>query len=222
LFVAFVVWERRAAEPIMELRMFTRREFVAGCSVVGLQNLAMYALLFQLPIFFVQLRHIPAGTIGRSIIGMMIAMVVMSPIGGRLAERFGARPIALLGCVVSITGVWTLSHFANMMTPRDALLGLVLVGTGLGLSNSPSQASAMSSVGAAQAGMAAGALSTSRYLGGVIGITVLGTLLDAGSGLMSHHQATMFYEVALVIAALTSLMLPGRMRTSEVPAAAAV
>jgi EmrB/QacA subfamily drug resistance transporter len=222
LFIAFIAWERRAAEPIMELSMFTRREFVAGCSVVGLQNLAMYALLFQVPIFFEQFRHIHPGTTGRSIIGMMIATVVMSPIGGRLAERFGARPIALLGCLVSITGVWTISHFATMTTPRDALAGLILVGTGLGLSNSPSQASAMSSVGAAQAGMGAGALSTSRYVGGVIGITVLGALLDARSGVTPHHQATVCYEVALVVATLTSLMLPGRPRSSEAPAPATV
>jgi len=57
--------------------------------------------------------------------------------------------------------------------------------------------------------MGAGALSTSRYLGGVIGITVLGALLDAGSGVLPHHQATVCYEVALVVATLASLMLPG-------------
>jgi MFS family permease len=75
--------------------------FAAGNAVVGLQNLAMYALLFQLPIFFEQVRGIHSGTTGRSLIGMMIAMAVCAPLGGRLAERLGARLVALVGCLAA-------------------------------------------------------------------------------------------------------------------------
>ena len=72
----FVFWEQRVAEPVLDLGMFRKRSFAAASAVIGLQNLAMYALLFQLPIFFEQVRGTEAGTTGRSIIGMMIAMVV--------------------------------------------------------------------------------------------------------------------------------------------------
>jgi MFS family permease len=224
LLVAFVVWEWRAESPVMDLRLFARREFSAGSAVVGLQNLAMYALLFQIPIFFVQVRGIHSGAIGRVVIGMMIAMVVFAPIGGRLAERFGARPVALAGCLVSLVGALVLSDFSRLGAPRDALAGLILMGTGLGLANSPSQAAAMSAVTRSEAGMAAGALSTSRYVGGVVGITVLGTLLESNAGVPSHREAVLCYATALAVAAVMALMLPGRRRLvpSTEPAPTAV
>lgn len=215
LLAAFVVWERRAVAPVVDLRLFGRRGFAAGNAVVGLQNLAMYALLFQLPIFFEQVRGIHSGTTGRAIIGMMIAMVVLAPVGGRLAERFGARPIAFAGCLVSLAGVFLLADFSKLAAPTDALPGLILVGAGLGLATSPSQSAAMSAVDRSQAGMAGGALSTSRYVGGVIGISVLGALLASNAGVVSHHVAAVTYEAALALAALAALMLPGRLRAHD-------
>lgn len=212
LAVAFVAWERRTAAPVMELGLFTRRAFAAGSAVVGLQNLAMYALLFQLPIFFEHVRGVPSGTTGRTLIAMMVAMVVCAPMGGRLAERFGARRIALLGCLVSIAGVLALVEVARLTAPAHALAGLILVGAGLGLATSPSQAAAMSTVSHSQAGMAAGALSTSRYLGGVIGISVLGAMLARDAGVASHRAAVISYAVAIAFAAVAAALLPGRLR----------
>lgn len=218
LLVVFIAWERRAASPVIDLRMFAIREFAAGNAVVGLQNLAMYALLFQLPIFFEQVRGIHSGTTGRSLIGMMIAMVALAPVGGRLAERFGSRPIAFIGCMISLAGIFVLSNFSKLAVPADALVGLILVGAGLGLATSPSQSAAMSAVDHAQAGMAGGALSTSRYLGGVLGISILGALLAANPGVVSHHAAAICYMAALVLAALAALMLPGRLPSALIAA----
>jgi EmrB/QacA subfamily drug resistance transporter len=221
LLAAFVAWERRTVAPVLELRMFARREFAAGSAVVGLQNLAMYALLFQVPIFFEQVRGIHSGATGRVLIGMMIAMVIFAPLGGRLSERLGARLIALIGCLVSLAGLFMIADFSKLAVPAHALPGLILVGAGLGLATSPSQSAAMSAVDRSQAGMAGGALSTSRYLGGVLGISVLGALLASNAGVVSHRGAAMCYEVALVIASLASLMLPGKHRSApEGPAQA--
>ncbi len=212
LLAGFIAWEWRAVAPVMELRMFARRAFAAGNAVVGLQNLAMYALLFQLPIFFEQARGIHSGSTGRVLIGMMVAMVVFAPVGGRLAERFGARPIAFLGCLVSLGGLFAIADFSKLTAPGDALPGLILIGAGLGLATSPSQSAAMSAVDRSEAGMAGGALSTSRYLGGILGITVLGALLASNGGVVSHRRAALCYVTALALAAVTALMLPGKIR----------
>ena len=212
LMVAFVFWERRAAEPVLDLRLFLRREFAAGNAVVGLQNLAMYALLFQLPIFFEQIRGLNAGTTGRTIVGMMIAMVLFAPLGGRLAERFGARATVFVGCLTSLIGVCLIANFSRLHVPRDALGGLVLMGAGMGLATSPSQSVAMTSVDRSQAGMAGGVLSTARYLGGVVGISVLAVLLAANAGIDSHSRAGSIYIAALALSAVAALMLPRKER----------
>jgi len=52
---------------------------------------------------------------------MMIAMVVCAPLGGRLAERLGARLIALLGCLVSLAGLFLIADFSKLAVPADAL-----------------------------------------------------------------------------------------------------
>jgi len=210
LLVAFAVWERRVAAPVMDLGLFAHPAFAAGNAVVALQNLAMYALLFQLPIFFEQVRGARAGSSGRTIVGMMVAMVVFAPIGGRLAERFGARVVAFTGCLASLAGVFLVGDFSRLHGPADALAGLVLVGAGLGLATSPSQSAAMSVIDHRKAGMAAGAMSTSRYLGGIVGISALGALLAGNPGIASHSHAVACYEVALAASAIAALVLPGR------------
>ncbi len=188
LLTVFVWWERRVAEPVLDLRLFLRPTFAASSAVIGLQNLAMYALLFQLPIFFEQVRNVEAGTTGRTIIGMMIAMVVFSPLGGRVSESVGIRATAFVGTLTSLAGLYLVSDFEALRSPGDALVGLVVIGVGLGLTSAPSQAAAMSAVDRAHAGMGGGAVSTARYIGGVIGISALGYLLG-GNRRVSRRTA---------------------------------
>lgn len=207
----FVRWERKVAQPVLDIGLFLKPTFAAASLVIGLQNLAMYSLLFQLPIFFEQVRGVEPGTIGRKIIAMMIAMVISSPLGGRVSERIGARVTAFAGTVTSLVGVYLISDFGTLQSPDDIVIGLILVGAGLGLSSAPSQAAAMSAIDRADAGMAGGAVSTARYIGAVIGISALGFLLRGGeAGLEQHNAATVVYLGALVLAALSTLALPGR------------
>jgi EmrB/QacA subfamily drug resistance transporter len=210
LLVIFVIWERRVAEPVLDLRLFLRRSFAAGNGVIALQNLAMYALLFQLPIFFEQVRGVQPGVTGRTIIGMMIAMVVFAPFGGRLSERIGARTTVFIGSLSALAGLYLIGSFAEVSRPAEVLGGLILVGTGLGLSTAPSQAAAMNAVNRSEAGMAGGALSMARYIGGIVGISALGYLLESSTGVASHTAAATVYEVSLALAAVTALALPGR------------
>ena len=211
LLAVFVWWERRVAEPVLDLGLFLRPTFAASSAVIGLQNLAMYALLFQLPIFFEQVREVEAGITGRTIIGMMIAMVVFSPLGGRVSESVGIRTTAFVGTLTSLAGLYLVSDFEALRSPGDALIGLVVIGAGLGLTSAPSQAAAMSAVSRTEAGMGAGAASTARYIGGVIGISVLGYLLGGEQvGVEAHSTAAAVYSAALVLAAISALALPGR------------
>jgi len=209
----FVGWERRVAQPVVDLRMFLVPTFAAASLVIGLQNLAMYSLLFQLPIFFERVRGVEPGAIGRSIIAMMLAMVVCSPLGGRISERLGTRATALAGTLVSLLGVWLISDLQAVRSPGDIVPGLILMGAGLGLSAAPSQAAAMSTALQGDAGMAGGAVSTARYIGAVIGISALGYMLGGRETVIEEHTAaTAVYLGALVVAALSTLALPGRRR----------
>ena len=198
--IAFAMRELRASDPVLDVRLFRISAFAAGSSIVALQNLAMYALLFLLPFFLVAT---PAKT-GSMLLLFTAAMVFFSPIGGRWSDTIGARTVAVLGAVIAASGA------ALFVYREDALLfALLLIGAGIGLSTSPSQAAAMSAVPASQAGVASGALATMRYVGGVVGSGLVAMLVTGG---IARDARLLVFPAVLLASAVTALMLPGRPR----------
>lgn len=211
--VAFTAWERRVRDPIVDMRLFRRPVFSAAGAVIALTNLAMYALLFQLPIYFQRVHPGASAELGRTLMAMMVAMVVCSPIGARLADRIGPRATVAAGILLALVAVSRFAALTSMRVPRDALLALVLLGAGIGLVGAPSQVSAMNVVEPAEAGAAAGVFATLRYVGGVLGISILGFLLgaDANEADLSRHLLSIpFYAGALLLALGAARYLPGR------------
>jgi predicted MFS family arabinose efflux permease len=212
LLIVFPFWERRAVSPVVDLSLFKRSAFVGGGLIIALQNMAMYPLLFQLPVFFDRVRHLGARTMGQSLLSLTVAMMVSSIAAGRLAGRVGARAQTLAGSLVALAGLWWFSDFGSVQVPFDVVPGMLLVGVGVGLTSPPAQAASMSTVGREQAGMAGGVVSTMRYIGGVAGTTMLGVLLTDSSSPASHQRTLWVYAVALMVAAALSSLLPGRKR----------
>jgi MFS family permease len=196
----FVVHELRSKDPVLDVRLFTHPAFAAGSAIVGLQNLAMYAMLFLLPFFLASGGSGPAAT-GRKLLLFTLSMVFASPIGGRLSDAIGARIVGVFGALLA-TGGATL-----FVSTGELLASVILMGAGIGISTGPSQASAMSAVSASQAGVASGALSTMRYIGGVIGSGLVALL--AGGGLTRDTRLLVFPAV-LFLSGLAALALPGR------------
>jgi nitrate/nitrite transporter NarK len=143
----------------------------------------MYALLFQLPIWFGTVLGTGPAEMGRVLIAMMLSMVVCSPLGGRASERLGARTVAVAGTLSMLSGFLLLVALQPLAAAVEAVPALILIGAGLGLAAAPAQSSAISAIPRDQSGMAAGAISTMRYVGGIVGIGALGLLLrETGAG----------------------------------------
>lgn len=213
LLALFAWWETRVAAPVIDFALFKRAAFFAGGSTIALQNLAMYAMLFQLPIFFDKVRGLEHGAIGPALLALTLAMVAASMIGGRLSERIGARAQVLAGSLLALGGLWFLHDFGAVQTPADTVAGLLLMGIGIGLSSPPAQAAAMSSAPKQHSGMAGGVLSTMRYIGGVAGIAAMGALVTDAADPASHGVPVLVYAIALAAAAGLALFLPGRTKT---------
>jgi len=217
LLVGFVAWNLASSSPVVDLRLFARRQFAAGCMVIALQNLAMYALLFQLPILFTRSVSAEPDEIGRILLAMMAGLVLFSLVGGRLAERFGTRWTALAGALVALSGWVLLRDPGRLLEPMDALWGLLLLGCGIGISTAPAQTSAMEAAGEEASGMAAGVLSMARYFGGIVGMAALGWLIAEGktqAGTEPHTAPLHIYGVALTAAAFAAWALPRRKASS--------
>lgn len=215
LLSVFPFWERRATSPVVDFPLLARGPFLSGGAIIALQNLAMYPLLFQLPVFFDRVRNLGARPMGQALLALTVAMMLSSMAGGRLTEYIGARTQALVGSLLALAGLWWFADLGSVHVPFDVTPGLVLIGAGVGLTSPPSQAASMSTVGRDQAGMAGGVLSTLRYIGGVAGTTALGALLGDPASTSSHQRPLFVYAGALVLAAALSLLLPGRLRKAR-------
>lgn len=213
LLVPFVLWEQRAADPVIAFSLFRSVTFSAGTVLIAVQNLVMYALLFEVPLIAQELFDLGARGTGQLLVSLMLAMVVVSPIGGRLVDRVGARVIALAGSVAALIGIVVLAR-ADLTAAGQVVVPLALLGAGVGLATPAAQSASTTAAPAHHAGMAAGIGSTMRYLGGLTGVAVMSVLLDVSgtrAAVLSEHRTLMTVFVgALLIGLVCATLLPGR------------
>jgi MFS family permease len=221
LLAPFVVVERRAADPVVAFRLFRNVRFAAGTLVIALLNLVMYALLFELPLVIDHKFGVGAADTGRLLVFLLLAMVLTSLGAGRLSNRFGPRPLGVLGVLMSLASVvmmWALP----LNAPSDLRVPLLMLGIGLGLANPAAQAASMTAIDRADSGMAAGVNSTMRYLGGIVGVAILGGVLDfAGSPAdvdAGHHLLLSIFLGVLVLTVGCAALLGPRQKSHTISA----
>lgn len=208
--VTFLRWELRTDQPVLDPRMFKRLQFSAGLGVGSVQNFCMYGMLFQLPYMLEELHSFGPTVAGQMLLAMTGGMVVCSPLGGRFADRFGARTSVILGSTLGLVAMGVLSMAQPWDVPMALVPWLVMLGAALGFSTGPSQAAALSAVDPRHSGMASGALSMFRYVASVSAITLLGYLLGLTNiGPMAMYQAGFWiYGAGFMITVLLAFGLP--------------
>jgi MFS family permease len=211
LLVPFALWERRSADPVVAFSLFRSAPFTAGTVLIAVQNLVMYALLFEVPLVAHDLLDLGARGTGQVLVSLMLAMVLVSPVAGRLADRVGARTVAVTGSLVAIAGIVALA-VTDLTAPVQIAGPLALLGIGLGLTTPAAQSASISAAPGEQAGMAAGIGSTMRYLGGLAGVAVMSLVLDVSrsrSDVLGEHRTLMVvFAGALVVGLLCAMLLP--------------
>jgi MFS family permease len=101
---------------------------------------------------------------------------VVSPLSGILSDRFGTRPITVIGLVVLALGYWAMSTLNQQTTGLGFVLRMLPVGIGMGVFQSPNNSAVMGSVPRKRLGIASGLLAISRTLGQTAGVALMGAL----------------------------------------------
>lgn len=218
LLVPMVWWERRVTDPVVAFGLFGTAAFTAGSLLVALQNLVMYTLLFELPQVLTALLTVDSAATGRLLVAMMAGMILASPVAGRLTDRIGARPLAVGGTVTCLAAVGLLA-MADLSSLRPLVLPLAVLGLGVGLATPAAQSASLAAVPQERSGAAAGIGSTMRYLGGVVGVALLGRLVDLTgdrSAVLDQHRSVLAVFAAALVAGLAcAVVLPGRPAARE-------
>ncbi len=206
---AFFLWyEWRHPDPVLQLRFFSSRTFAAANGAVALSNLAMYSMVLAVPILLSRQNGWTSAQTGMVLTAMMATSVVFSPLGGHLADRWGRRWPAVGGLLLLTLGLLPLALAGGGVALPTLVGSLSIAGIGLGLAWAGIQTSAVEAVEPQQAGVASGIYATSRYLGSIVGSSVLISLLKGdGDGF-----AAVFFMVtaAAFLSALVSFGLKDR------------
>jgi EmrB/QacA subfamily drug resistance transporter len=179
--LALVLHTGRSPKPVLNLALFRARGFTPAVTTVLLSNLTMYTLLLSLPVFLVRWGNWDTEHVGLLLAGLSLPMVFFSPLGGRLSDRSGRRLPAFLGTVLIALGTLPFLAIAPFWSWSVYLAPLVLLGIGSGLSMASMQATAIETVSLGQAGQAAGLFSTMRYLGSILGSSVMAAVLSGST-----------------------------------------
>ena len=194
----FVVRERRVDAPLLDLTLFRNGRFSAGVVSGLLSYLVLFGTLFAVPFVLERSARMGPARAGLELMAMPVAIGLVAPFAGKLADLVGARLLTVGGALVSAGGLVVMGAMPDSTAAR--VLGLVVVGIGMGAFTPPNNAAIMGSAPRRQAGLASGVLNMTRGLGTSLGLACAGLVLGlAGGQSVSAAPATVRHAFAVTI-----------------------
>jgi EmrB/QacA subfamily drug resistance transporter len=177
---AFVLIERRSADPVLRLEFFRRPAFSSATAVAFATSFGLFAVFFFSALYMQVVAHFSGSRIALQFLAMSVAMVVAGLAAGAWTAARGPRAPMALGCLLSGGGMFLVDHLLKPHIALGELAGaLAIVGFGLGLALVAVTAAVLAIVPAERSGMAASTVNTSRQLGGVLAVAILGAVINA-------------------------------------------
>jgi len=177
-FIAFVAYERRTADPMMDLTLFRDRTYTLAIVTVFVCFFAFYGILLLTTQYLQNVRGFTPVDTGLLLLPFSATMLVGSPLAGRMVGKYGAAMPIKLGLGILI-GALAVLMVGTARHPVFVALGLAAIGFGFALCVTPITTLAMTSVEPRRAGMASGIMSAQRAIGSTVGFAVMGTILSA-------------------------------------------
>jgi hypothetical protein len=216
----FLAWEQRAPSPMLPLGLFRLQGFATANAVGFFLYAELFGALFLMMQFFqTALGYTPLQA-GIRILPWTATPMIVAPLAGSFAARYGNRPFMVIGLVMQAIGLGWVAAIARPGIGY-AELGAALVVTGVGTSMClPTVANAaVGSVPPREAGVASGAYNALRQLGGVIGVAILAAVFVHRGGYASPRVFVDGFAPALWVGAglsalgvIAALLSPGRVR----------
>jgi len=180
LLAAFVLFELKRDEPMLDPRLFARRGFGVGSLSLTLQFFAQFGFLFvSLQYLQLVLGYSPLQA-GLALLPMAAMLMVLSPRAPKIARRLGVRPVGSAGLALMGAGFFVFSTLGTSSSYWRFGIGALVTGVGLALATAPATTAIVSSLPDRRQGIASAVNDLSREVGGAFGIAVLGSILNSG------------------------------------------
>jgi EmrB/QacA subfamily drug resistance transporter len=206
MLVAFVLYQRRAADPMLPLRLFQARNFAWG----NLATFAIYGALslggFMLTLFLQQVAGYSATWSGVAQLPTTVAMIALSAWFGTLAGRHGSRLFMTVGPIVAGAGyLLMLSIDETAYYPTQVLPGQLVFGLGLAMTVAPLTAAVLGAVPTHDAGIGSAVNNAVARVAGLVTVAFAGIITGGVLDVVSFHRALVVTAGLLVLGGLLSL-----------------
>ncbi len=182
LLTTFIWWELRCPSPMLDLKLFASRTFSFGVSANFLNFFGSSALLFLAPFYLQRVLGYSAGESGLVVVPSAVCLAVLSPLAGRLSDRYGWRPFTVGGLALAATGLFLLSRLDEGSSLPSVVLAMMLQGSGMGIFYTPNSSSILSVVERDRYGVVSSFLNLVRNAGNVTSVAVATAIVTATMG----------------------------------------
>jgi EmrB/QacA subfamily drug resistance transporter len=200
---AFIAWERRARAPMLPMRLFQSRAFNAANGLSFAMFFGAFGAIFLMSQYFQTAQGVGPFEAGARTLPWTAMPMIVAPIAGVLATRFGTRPVMAVGLALQALGMAWMALVIDPSTPFAELIGpFAITGIGMALVFPTAPEAVLAAVRAEEAGKASGATNAIREIGAVLGVAVLASVFAANGGYASPQAFADGVATALPIAAV--------------------
>ena len=141
--VAFLLIERRVRFPMIDLSLFRNIRFSLNLTTGALTFVGIAAVVFLLPFYLQLVLGLPVLQVGILIAIVPVVLAILGPLAGSLSDRFGTRPVSVVGLTLLVIGYLTASTMNADTTPAGYVLRMLPIGLGMGTFQSPNNSAIM-------------------------------------------------------------------------------
>jgi EmrB/QacA subfamily drug resistance transporter len=218
--VLFVVVERRAEQPMIDLRLFRNNQFSVGLATGFISFVAIAGTTLLLPFYLENVLGYEPRQVGILLAIVPLSMGITAPIAGSLSDRFGTRVMTVIGLSILVVGYYLLSTLNADTSAVAYVLRFLPIGVGMGIFMSPNNSAIMGSAPPGQLGIVSGTLAATRTVGQTTGVALLGALwasralyhsvlepAGGATGASAEAQAAALQDTFLVTTAMVAVAL---------------
>ncbi|MCX8032229.1 MAG: MFS transporter [Thermoleophilia bacterium] len=235
----FVLAEKKARDPIIDLALFARSRVFTGANAASfLYMAAVYGVTIFTAVFLQVVQGRSAQLAGFVLLIQPVIMTLVTPAAGRLSDRLGTRGLSAAGTLIMAAGTAQLALLKLDAPIWQVLVALGTLGLGIGVFSTPNFSAIMGSVDRSRLGVASGMFTTSRFCGMGVSIAILGAiaasklgpeggrviLLGARAGIENAEAFAAGYRLAMVVgtgfalaSTLASLLRDRPKQESKIP-----
>jgi EmrB/QacA subfamily drug resistance transporter len=176
LAAAFVAFERRAEQPMLDLSLFRNPRFTAASASVAISFFALSGFIFLVTQYFQFVKGYGPLSTGVRLLPVASFVAISSILGTRLAVRFGTKLVVATGLLLMAAFYVWVTNTAAGTSYTTIAAQMVVLGTGMGLTSAPATEAIMGVVPKAKAGVGSAVNDATRLLGGTLGVAVIGSV----------------------------------------------